>query len=66
MNGKYKEPPVGGDNVAEVNPANASAANGSADRVGFLLMPSFSMLSLGAVLEPLRMANRLRLTDRYE
>jgi len=36
------------------------------ERVGFLLMPGLSMLSFAAVLEPLRMVNRLRQTNLYE
>ncbi|MCG6243497.1 hypothetical protein K6U55_15845 [Vibrio diabolicus] len=35
-------------------------------RIGFFLIPDFSMLSFSAVIEPLRMANRLAGCDLYQ
>lgn len=47
--------------------ADESAQSPAAlERFGFLLMPGFSMLAFAAVLEPLRMANRLSQTRLYE
>lgn len=46
--------------------ANPAASHGALERFGFLLMPGFSMLSFAAVLEPLRMANRLSQVQLYE
>ena len=64
MNGKNKKPPAHSE--TETGSADAATANGQTESVGFLLMPGFSMLSFAAVLEPLRMANRLRQTDLYQ
>ncbi|MEP6970242.1 MAG: AraC family transcriptional regulator, partial [Betaproteobacteria bacterium] len=66
MNGRSKKPASRSKSVADAGSSDAASANGRAERVGFLLMPDFSMLSFAAVLEPLRMANRLRQTELYE
>lgn len=44
----------------EWNPMNGQeAVTGVEARVGFLLLPGYSLLSLGAAIDPLRVANRL-------
>lgn len=66
MTGRNKEPSAQTEPLATTDAAGPPKASPTLERFGFLLMPDFSMLSFAAVLEPLRMANRLRQTDLYK